>query len=118
MADSPDGQDISVAKDGLLKLDSGSAAAFLCGSMALFLASVPTLSFMTKPLSALGLVIGIFWSLQPALKKEEQPWLPGSLVGLNLLVLLFAGSWSSDMPAPSAPLVSVSPNKDGDLREP
>jgi hypothetical protein len=87
----------------LRKLDGGSVAAFLCGSVGLLLASLPPLNLVTKPLSGLGLLIGLGTSVWPAWKQEKPLGLPIAICGLCLFTLLFMGKVPS-VHTPAAPL--------------
>src|SRR5439155_11017498 len=80
-------------------MGAGTALAMLCSTVALFLASVPSLSYLTKPLSAVGLVIGLLAGVLPALLNKKGLGFPLTMTGLCLVVLLGVGSW----PGPAAP---------------
>jgi len=96
----------------LFNLDPVSAAALFCGCLALLFASLPYLTFLTKPLSALGLLIGIVGCLLPALRKQSDLLLPGVISALCLFVLLFVGSWPKGLPSPPPALASVPLNRE------
>jgi hypothetical protein len=73
------------------KLDAGMVAAFLCGSVALLLASIPALNLATKPLGALGLVIGLGASVWPAWKNGRPLGVPVAICALCLFTFAFLG---------------------------
>ena len=98
----------SMADCPRLKIDGKAAVAFLCGAGALCFASIPLLSWFTKPLSAVGLIIGFFGCWLPARRQRADLWLPGAIVGLSALVLIFRGDRPRPAPAPPAPLVAIS----------
>lgn len=95
----------------LRNLDVAAAAAFFIGSLALFLASVPGVSFLTKPLSLVGLLLAVFGSLLPALRRSANLGLPAFITGLSLIVLLFVGSWPKGPPPPPPPIVATALNR-------
>lgn len=90
----------------LRNLRAGTVAALLVGSVALCLASIPPLSFLTKPLSALGLLLGLGAGVAPALWKRRNPIFPIAVSALSLFLLLFVGSWPQP-PEPPPPVVAV-----------
>jgi len=90
--------------DRLRALNAGSAAALLCVSVALLFASIPELEFLIKPLSALGLLLGLLPGLLAAMRQGAAVAPPLVVSVLCLLVLLFLGSWpSSSTPPPPSP---------------
>ncbi len=95
----------------LRKLDTPTASAFFCGTVALLFASVPGMSLLTKPLSAVGLVVAVFGSLLPARSRRADVRFPSFVTGLCILVFLFAGSWPRGSTPPPPPLVSVPRDK-------
>jgi hypothetical protein len=91
----------------LLHLDPITRAALVAGSVALLLASIPSLSLLTTPLAALGLLLGIAASLAAALRRPANLVLPLAVSVLGLLTLLFAGRWPEAAPPPPPQLVAV-----------
>jgi hypothetical protein len=73
------------------KLDAGMVGAFLCGSVAVLLASIPPLNFATKPLGALGLVIGLAAGVWPAWKNGRPLGVPIAICALCLITMVFLG---------------------------
>jgi hypothetical protein len=76
------------------QLNLAGAAAFCLGSVALLLASFPTLDLASKPLSAAGLLV----AAAAVYATLDRPWgleraVPCVAAGLSLLVLLLAGPW-------------------------
>jgi hypothetical protein len=94
------------------------ATAFLCGALALCFASFPAVSWLTKPLSGVGLAVGIFGCWLPARKQGNDLWLPSAIVGLSAVVLVFVGTWATPTPAAPEPLVALSLNPDENARQP
>jgi hypothetical protein len=106
--DAPDTPDISVAR--WRRGDVGTAAAFLCGSIGLLLASTP-FDFLTKPLAAVGLLLGLLAGLAPAWWNQRRLWFPIAVCSLCLVTILFAGPpWRRARGLP--PYVAVSLNAD------
>ena len=60
----------------LRQVDVGTAAALALGGVALLTASIPDLAFLTKPLSGVGLLLGIVGGVVPAVKKHRNVALP------------------------------------------
>lgn len=102
----------------LRKLDVSAAAAFFAGGLAVLLASIPELSFLTKPLSLLGLGLGVFGSLLPASRRNADVGLPIIICVLSLFVLLFVGSWPKGSPPPPPPVIAASLNKAAAANQP
>jgi hypothetical protein len=88
------------------QLNGGTLAALVAGSAAIFLASVPFLCVLSKPLSLLGLLLGVLAGAVPALWKRANLVPPGAVSALSLLALLFVGSWPQAY-APRPPLVAA-----------
>jgi hypothetical protein len=89
----------------LRHLDGGTVVAFCCGSVALLLASLPYLGLLSKPLSGLGLLVGLGVSLWPAWRGRTPVWVPLAASALCLATLLFVGSLSTaPAPPPAHPL--------------
>jgi hypothetical protein len=101
----PDPSDSLVTQ--LRHLNFGTLIAFLAGSVALCLASFPTLSHLTKPLSVLGLTLGVLAGLVPALWKRRNLGLPVTMSALCLGVLLFAGNWPRMSESTPPPMVAM-----------
>jgi len=95
------------------RLDLGTAAALCLGGVALLLDSWPDLSFLTKPLSGVGLVLGIVASVVAAFKKQENRPLAIAVSALCLCVLLFVGSWPTLGGSPPASLWAIALRKEG-----
>ncbi len=91
----------------LRRLDGGTAAALFCGSVALLLASFADLSFLTKPLAALGLLIGLLAGVLPALRRRTRWIAPVAVSFLCLFALLFVGAWPTSSPPPPPVAVAV-----------
>src|SRR5438874_4500931 len=91
----------------LRHVDAGTLLALFVGSAALLLASIPPASFLTKPLSILGLLLGVLASLVPALVRGKNLILPVSVSTLSLFTLLFVGSWPKPGDPPPPPLLAV-----------
>ncbi|HWG44816.1 MAG TPA: hypothetical protein VN688_18725 [Gemmataceae bacterium] len=91
----------------LLALNAGSATALLCGSVALLFVSIPELDFLIKPLSALGLLIGLLAGVLPALRKGTKGIIPLIVSVFCLLILLFVGSWPRSSAPPPRPMVAI-----------
>jgi hypothetical protein len=90
----------------LRMLDVASAAALLCGSVALLFVSIPEWDWLIKPLSGAGLLLGLLAGALPAVRKGDSV-APSLVVSvLCLLVLLFAGSWPT-APDPPPPMAAV-----------
>jgi hypothetical protein len=107
--DTPDDEDESPAPASVVShlrhLDGVTAAAWFCGSMAFFLASVPPLSYLTKPLSALGLVLALVASLVPAVRKQTSVVFPLAAGALCLVLVVLVGKWPRlGTPAPPPPV--------------
>jgi hypothetical protein len=85
-------------------LDTATATALMCGSIALLLASIPPLNLVTKPLAGLGLLIGLGAGLVPAWKNQKPVALPIAVCALCLVALAFAGR----LPFSRAPSLSSS----------
>jgi hypothetical protein len=73
------------------QVDLGTVAAFLVGSVALILASIPSASYLTRPLAGLGLSLGLLGGVAPTLWKRANPMFPLAASALCLVVLLVAG---------------------------
>lgn len=120
MADAPQGQTDLAPKDMQPGEDSPLsslreiklAAALACGALALCFASFPAVSWLTKPLSGIGLALGLFGCWLPARKHGDDLRLPSAVVGLSAVVLAFVGSWPKPSAGAPAPLVAVSLNPD------
>ncbi len=97
----------TASEEGGWKMPPALAAAFLCGSLALCLNSVPALSLLTKPLALPGAALGILFGLVPAFGKKTRFWLAAAVTLLSLYILLFVGRWSSPAPPRPAPLLAV-----------
>jgi hypothetical protein len=99
--------------EGLRKLNVGTAAAFICGSVALLLASIPPLDLVTKPLAGLGVVIGLLAGVLPAWMKDKPLSLPIAICALCMIALTFAGrslfSRAASMPASVAIALNADP---------
>src|SRR5438270_399873 len=92
--DEDDPDDTASFLGRLRQLDVTTATALCCGSVALFVASVPSVSFLTKPLSALGLLLGLLGVLLNARRhKGLNLTLAGAGSALCLFVVLFVGVW-------------------------
>jgi hypothetical protein len=76
------------------RIDVGTALALLCGGLAICLASVSPLSFLTKPLAVLGLVVGLSTGFVSTLRKGRNAVMPAGACLLCLVVVLFVGSWT------------------------
>ncbi len=97
----------------LRQLDVGTAAAFALGGVALVTASIPDLVIFTKPLSGLGLLLGIVGGVLPAVKKRRNVAIPGATCGLCLLVLLLAGNWPRLSAPVQVPAVAITLHQGG-----
>ena len=98
----------------LRHLDGGTLAAFVVGSVALLLASVPFLSVLTKPLSVLAVLIGLVaGAVHAALGGRGHAWPPLLVAALNLLIVLFVGAWPRGPAPPAPPRVAISLKKGG-----
>jgi hypothetical protein len=96
----------------LFRLDPVAAGALFCGCMAFLFASLPYVNMLTKPLSAIGLLIAIVGCLLPAFQKQSDVWLPGVISALCLFVLLFVGSWPKGSPSALPARASVPLNQE------
>lgn len=88
----------------LRQVDVGTAAGFALGGVALVTASIPDLTLFTKPLSCLGLLLGVVGGVVPAVRAHKKVAIPAVTCGLCLLVFLFAGDWprwSAPQPIPA-----------------
>lgn len=99
--------------DRLRALDVGSAAALLCGSVALLFVSIPELDFLIKPCSGLGLLLGLLAGVLPAVRKRESVAWPLVMSLLCLLVLLFLGSWPSSSAPPPPEMAAIPLQQNG-----
>src|SRR5436853_356464 len=76
------------------------------GSVGLLLASIPPAAFLSKPVSGLGLAVGLLASVVPALVRQTELRFPLAMSGLCLLTLLLAGDWPHEPPPPPPPVVA------------
>ena len=97
----------------LKRLDAATLLAFFFGSMALFLDSIESVSFLTKSLSAGGLALGFLGGVVPALVRRRNPALPIVMSSLCLFDVLFVGTWPVS-PIPPPPDVAI-PLRQGGL---
>jgi hypothetical protein len=97
----------------LKQLDPGSATALLCGTLALLLASIPPVAFLTKFLALLGLLTGLVAAVVVGLSDPVRAAVPLVAAVPGLVVLLFVGSWPEGSPPPPPPLVSISLKEGG-----
>ena len=77
----------------IAQLNLPARTAFFLGCWALFLASVPPLSVLSKPLSGLGVLLGLAGLVPKVWRRQGAVLLPTAICALCLLDLLFAGSW-------------------------
>jgi hypothetical protein len=77
----------------LARLDIAVLTAFCLASLALLLASIPALSFLTKPLSSLGLLLVLLGGIVPGWRNRAPLGLPLFVTALCLLDLLAIGNW-------------------------
>jgi hypothetical protein len=89
----------------LANLDGPTLAAFVLGSVGLFLASVPPWDMLAKVLALVALLLGLFASLLPALLSGRNPAFSLFVTALGLIVVLFLGRWPQ-LPArlPTGPM--------------
>jgi hypothetical protein len=92
----------------LRSLDLGAAMAFVLGSVALLIASIPPVSFLTKPLAILGLVLGLGSLIAAAVKRDGRIVWPLAASALCLTMMLFVGSWP-DLRGTEAPKLLAVP---------
>jgi hypothetical protein len=91
----------------LRRIDAGSVFALLVGSAAILIASLPSVAFLSKPLSVTALLIALAGSMAPALWRRTALVWPVVVSLLSLGALLFAGSWPEGRPPPAPPLVAI-----------
>ena len=96
----------------LRRLDAGTAAALLVGSLAVVLASVPSLGFLTKPLGGVGILVGLLAGVVPAVLFQKNVWWPLAACALNLASALFVGSGPHPH-APPPPRVAIALREGG-----
>lgn len=69
-------------------------AAFLLGSLAVLLGSLPLVDVVSKTFSALGLILGVVACVLPSAKEKKYGiGFPIGAAAISLLALLFAGPW-------------------------
>jgi hypothetical protein len=91
----------------LRRLDPGTLAVFLLGSTALVLASVPGAAFLTRPLSALALLVALACALTPPLRQQANLLLLGGLSVLCLFTWIFMGPKPPPRDPPRPTFVAV-----------
>jgi hypothetical protein len=93
------------------RLDVLPVGAFVAGSLAVMLASIPTLVFLSKPLSLLGLVLALLSSLVPPLRKHSYVAFPLAIAVFCLVTWSLVGNKPRVTGPP--PMVSIPFDKGG-----
>jgi hypothetical protein len=101
--------------DRMRNLDLGTAAAFCCGCVALFLDSLPALRFLSKPLAGLGLAIGLLACAASLLGRRTSVVFPIVASVLCLIPLLFVEGEPGSVPQQPTPSLVAVPAQNGDM---
>jgi len=97
----------------LRQFDGVTLGAFVAGSVAFFLASIPSLSFLTRPLTGLGLLLGLVGCAVAVMRRPAVLWLPLTVSVLCLGSLFFVGPKQEKRAPPPPPLVAIPLGKGG-----